>query len=353
MPHSDLEDGDTFYKVFSNSSDEFKSEIKDIYFGYPFEYEHDGVKKVFGNIKNANASQEQIKYLLKIQKEFGVPASLTMNEMNIPRELLVPGQPKLEFIKFVKSFYDAGIRVCTMSNTQLMSENILQKLMPDMRWKTTINHHIDSAQLVVDYVKLGYDTIILDRNLHRNMKELKQIRKAVDRLNKTRAKKVELSLLVDENCMDKCPFKDIHDAHFPSEKYITEGMSVTTCSKWRFLEDMPRKGMDAFWFTPSDFLEVKELVDDFKYTGRFSKISSFDKFTWNLRGVKYNSFQELLNSNEKRIEKASLFRNIPHQVKPEMEVLNKLLKNCRNQCWNCHKCEDTYGIEHFDSLIEL
>ena len=29
------------------------------------------------------------------------------------------------------------------------------------------------------------------------------------------------------------------------------------------------------------------------------------------------------------------------------------LPNCKNQCWDCHLCEDAYGFEHFDSLAQI
>jgi len=33
--------------------------------------------------------------------------------------------------------------------------------------------------------------------------------------------------------------------------------------------------------------------------------------------------------------------------------LEQRLKNCKNQCHNCHLCERTFGLQDFDSLIEL
>jgi len=33
--------------------------------------------------------------------------------------------------------------------------------------------------------------------------------------------------------------------------------------------------------------------------------------------------------------------------------LEQKLKNCRNQCWNCHLCERVYGVPALDSLVSL
>ena len=33
--------------------------------------------------------------------------------------------------------------------------------------------------------------------------------------------------------------------------------------------------------------------------------------------------------------------------------LEKLLTSCKNQCWDCHECERTFGMEDIDSALQL
>jgi hypothetical protein len=33
--------------------------------------------------------------------------------------------------------------------------------------------------------------------------------------------------------------------------------------------------------------------------------------------------------------------------------LEKILKSCKNQCWDCHECERTYGMQDVDSALQL
>ena len=33
--------------------------------------------------------------------------------------------------------------------------------------------------------------------------------------------------------------------------------------------------------------------------------------------------------------------------------LEKLLLNCRSQCWDCHECERTFGIQDLDSALQI
>ena len=33
--------------------------------------------------------------------------------------------------------------------------------------------------------------------------------------------------------------------------------------------------------------------------------------------------------------------------------LEKILRTCRNQCWDCHECERTFGFRDVDSALQL
>ena len=35
------------------------------------------------------------------------------------------------------------------------------------------------------------------------------------------------------------------------------------------------------------------------------------------------------------------------------EKLLDTLKTCKNECYDCHLCEKVFGVEPFDSLVEL
>ena len=57
-------------------------------------------------------------------------------------------------------------------------------------------------------------------------------------------------------------------------------------------------------------------------------------------------------ANKLRAEK--YFSELEHPYKTEAGIkMCKALPNCKNQCWNCHLCEDAYGYEHFDSLSQI
>jgi collagenase-like PrtC family protease len=175
---------DTYYQLIKNSSQQFKDEIHDIYFGKPFHYRYNGQKKKYGNPMGVEATNAQVESLFKIQNEFGIDISLTINSIETPQELISDKKLLKDFVAYLKLFYDRGLRSCTLASPHIIRSGILHDKFPDMRWKNTVNHRVANAQQVLDYIFLGYDTIVLDRSLCRNLNELKKIRKAVEPLAK-------------------------------------------------------------------------------------------------------------------------------------------------------------------------
>ena len=170
-------------------------------------------------------------------------------------------------------------------------------------------------------------------------------------------------------------------------------MAYVSCNMWKNqqLGSLPRIGTSCVWDTNERFDAYNQLVDVFKFSGRLkspfagSKPESYACWSYidgdNIFAAR--SFQDVYNlgtgmlsnwnglgyittpnkqdrinhfvHNEPVAAKArNYFANLDHPYKTEAGVkMCKALPNCKNQCWNCHLCEDTYGIEHFDSLAEI
>ena len=78
------------------------------------------------------------------------------------------------------TFYERGLRSCTICSSHMMRSGLLQQCFPEMTWKNTVNQLVDNAQKVIDHLAIGYNFIQLDRSLNRNMAELRNVRKCVD-----------------------------------------------------------------------------------------------------------------------------------------------------------------------------
>jgi hypothetical protein len=391
---------DTYYQLIKNSSQEFKDEIHDIYFGKIFRYRHDGRDKRYCNPMGVEATDAQVDSLFRIQSEFGIEISLTINSIETPHELFSDKNIFEEFSDFIKSFYDRGLRSCTIASPHLIKSGLLHKKFPEMRWKNTVNHRVADAQQVMNYIFCGYDTILLDRSISRNLNELKKIRKAVDYYNKKYkpVKKIITSLLIREGCLYNCPFKKEHDSigeHISGQYFNT--LSKITCDNWRFTEPfgkLPRNAIDLVAADKETYNDFAEYNDIFKYSGRFTVFpflpgdTQHKKACWNFEHQKKftfdyapcgpddtvysDSISEAVNDNIMPLHwwgfgwvdadivknnyknKLEILGNAPNFWKTDKgQRLGEILKNCRSQCWDCHECEKTFETPRFDSALQL
>jgi hypothetical protein len=383
-----------FYEMMKNADPKYIANIHDVYFGKFFYYEYNGQQKRCGNPMGVEASDEQIDYLFKLQEETGVEISLTFNTVEVPHEVQFDHTILEQFVEWIGSYYDRGLRSCTMSSEHILRMGILQQRCPDMRWKSTVNQIVSDAQQFIDYAYLGYNTILLDRSLNRNIRELKRIKRAQDYLNSLNPqKKLMTSLLVAEACIYHCPFKKEHDS--VGEVIGTEyfkSIADLSCNGWRQHQEfavLPRSGINLVAGQADTFNEFAELVDIFKYSGRLTNpvfkpedakhmkacwyYDDINKFKQSIsivgKTVYSDDFTEVIDNNL-----GPIHNWIPGWIdtrytkedwrttrKPYTGIwatdpgkrLEKILRTCRNQCWDCHECERTFGMQDVDSALQI
>ena len=383
-----------FYETMKNADPKYIASLHDVYFGKFFNYEWNGQQKRCGNPMGVEASDEQIDYLFKLQAELGVEISLTFNTVEVPHEVAFDQNIREQFVEWIGGYYDRGLRSCTMSSEHILRMGVLQERCPDMRWKSTVNQIVADAQQFIDYAYLGYNTILLDRSLNRNIRELKRIKRAQDYLNSLNPKKKLLtSLLVAEACIYHCPFKKEHDSvgEVIGTGYF-EGIADLSCNGWRQHQEfaeLPRSGINLVAGQAETFKQFAELVDIFKYSGRLTNpmfkpedakymkavwyYDDINKFKQSIsfagKTVYADDFNEVIENNLGPIHNwipgwidARHTKEDWHKTyRPYIGVwatepgkrLEKILRTCRNQCWDCHECERTFGFQDVDSALQL
>jgi hypothetical protein len=217
------------------------------------------------------------------------------------------------------------------------------------------------------------------------MDELKRIKDVVENYkNKYPEKHVKTCMLVWEGCMPSCPFKREHDdlqIYHRKIDYWESHLGILSCIRWKNILGkiiVPRSGTSCFWLSVDTFKEYADLVDVFKYSGRLSikfppQDSGSIQFGWFAgKHAAIKSFSEII---ENRLEpvyswyhgpgisprfkidmkdiKEDLKDNSDFLMTDKAKKLEQKLKNCKNQCYNCHLCERTFELPAFDSLIEL
>jgi hypothetical protein len=405
IPHFDATEAPgIFHDIIDNASAQYRREISDIYFGRVFRFEHDGVQKAYGNVMGVEASEDQIDRLFAIQREHGIEISLTLNQVVPPLELYTDRRVLDEFLEFIGGFYERGLRSCTISGVHLIASGILHAAFPDMKWKNTVNHRVSDAQAAIDLLHLGYDVVQLDRSLNRDLEELRRVKEAIDRSRADNPRRVvQTSLLVYEGCLYRCPFNAEHcSLEALGEEFDYSGvLGPLSCGTWRSSEyrDLPRAVVGSVWVSGRTFKEYADLVDVFKWTGRLTNLDanpgSGDVADLVRRGCYVSnqaraghvydsdclargedelawaeSFTEVLESNLEPISawvNASIFsygaspdKNWEQYrrwaadsilTQEDGRRLERALKTCRNQCWDCHLCERVFGLHSVDSLV--
>lgn len=393
LPHPDRwKNPEIFHERLANADDQYRHEIADIYFGMSFHYNHNGEQRTYGEVMGAQASENAYRSLLDIQERFGIPISLTINAVNQPRELVENRDILNQFIDFISRFYGDGVRRCTISHIHLMNLGVLQESFPRMHWKNTVNNHVRSAQEFIDYIGLGYSTVVLDRSLNRDLDELARIKVL------SRKYGVHTCLLAHEGCIPACPFKHEHDSWQAGiEKSESmdywQGIGNNTCGLVRRGRTaiskhdrhvLPRATTDLVWTDREDFDAYADVVDVFKFWGRLSseppqghkqQVSCWlfrpaSSVEWCVdRPIWASSFEEIYNADLLPFN-AWVFNSYVHGrqtdrnwnmiqeasigsvwLTPEGKSLSRLLRDCRSQCYRCHACEALYGLEPFDSII--
>lgn len=387
-------DQSSYYEAMKNSSLVYKTEIFDIYFGKIFRYKYrqqefwDNYARLheiqYGNVMGVEASNEQIDNLFRIQNEFGISISLTINQLNIPIEIFYSQNSRVAgaFIDWIAEYYDRGLRSCTLANNHLMRTGILQRKFPDMKWKNTVNQQVMTAQQVLDYLYLGYNVVQLDRSMACNFEELKYVKEAVENYKlKFPEKQVKTCMLVWEDCMPYCPFKREHDdlqIHVRKANYWQSDLGSLTCKRWTDELGgslLPRFGTNCYWCSTGSFEEYADLVDIFKYSGRLRQYDIQNSTNLQAGWVSENkyfadSFAAIINNRLEPIHLWQFGVGVPGQIETRPEVikeglnkspwmtekgrsLERKLKNCKNQCYRCHMCEKVNNFGDIDSALEL
>jgi hypothetical protein len=166
--------------------------------------------------------------------------------------------------------------------------------------------------------------------------------------------------------MYSCPFKDEHDNFNAltngADNYFISNYkrSSISCDNWRYssVARLPRIGVDMYLKDKEMLDEYLEYVDVIKLSGRLMNLNN--KKQSDLQQILINGYDSLHQFIQNDcgaidIQLSPTDNSFDYSVlkTKEGQKLMDLLTYCKNQCYDCHKCEDVYGVTQFDSLVEL
>lgn len=288
--------------------------------------------------------------MLFLQDELNITVSPVFNNIYVP-----PTKENLErFVENLKPLYDKGIRSITQPHSLWMRFGLLQKHFPDLEIKNTVLRRLKSAQDFWNFAELGFDYVNIDRVLMRDLKSLKEIKRAQKKFREKHGKYVILSMLTNEGCLGNCRYWEEHYQHTMTHPDIRfsdkcDGVfnsvkMMNDCSK------APLYALNKVFLSPfrEDFEEIAQYFDVVKVAGRKTPQANYEHLTvW---------FPLLSGTDPFALPPNLLIRKCYEEGNASLRELldnwRKTIKTCRFQCWNCRACEELHEQVGMTDLID-
>jgi len=276
--------------------------------------------------------------MLFLQDELKIKSSPVFNDIYVP--------PTIEnlklFIENFKPLYDRGIRSITQPHSLWMRFGLLQKHFPDLEIKSTVLRRLKTAQDFWNFAELGFDYVNIDRVVMRDLKSLKEIKKAQKKFQEKHDKYVMLSLLTNEGCLGNCKYWEEHYQHTMTHPDINSSEKCDSIfNQIKLMNDCSSEllySLKKVFLSPfrEDLEEAVQYFDVIKVAGRKTPQANYEHLTvW---------FPLLTGKGPFALPPNVLIRKCHEEgtetLKESLNKWRKIIKSCRFQCWNCSACEE-------------
>lgn len=281
-----------------------------------------------GRVGNLTTTEELVAVVGAIH-EAGVRVDITMNSTCDGGDWYAPETLERQ-IGFIRTMHeDHGVEAVTLANPFLIEQ--ARAACPNLEISASVLSDIDCFSRAEAFALAGATTLCVDTSINRDLKLLRQIR---ERLG------VELKLMANEGCLNKCPFRKFHMnlISHKSQEQEEEGTSFSfACG-----DIIGRDGGQIFksnWIRPEDLRRYEGVTGFFKIVGRDmlpSKVlrctrayleESYDGNLFDLlcSSIGYYGIEFRAHIDNKALDKTSFF---------------KRTSTCNRQCHRCTYCAD-------------
>jgi collagenase-like PrtC family protease len=311
---------------------EDRDQINDIYFSDPT---INPTARHFNDTDFVDDMWDDLKFL---KFDFGIEMNYTMNSSVWKNEVYQPAGKQM-LIENLRTIYNHGCTMLTFNNLMLLRDIEFREHIPPFKIKLSVNNKIstlDELKFLHDNVSLNY--FILDRSINRNIDEIKRIH------NYTKDKNIKLTLLAQEGCLTKCPFKQTCDNMIATfhdyDEHEVNDLRLQHSQKFcdAHYQEKPEDLLKSPWISPPGLVVYEDYIDYVKLAGRGVNINiikaSFDAYLKRSADI---SLADLFASHHysETIKSISVF---------ELEEKNytNQTKSCRNRCADCDYCDRVY-----------
>jgi collagenase-like PrtC family protease len=252
-------------------------------------------------------------------------------------------------VGFVRAMHEEhGVEAVTLANPFFI-ENV-RAACPDIEISASVLADIDCFSRAKAYANAGADVMTVDVSINRDLKLLRQI---------TQKLGIELKLMLNEGCLNKCPYRKFHMnlISHRSKETSDEGTGFSfACGE--ITRDDPGQIFKSNWIRPEDLRRYAEITRFFKVVGRDmlkSKVlrcvkayldEGYDGNLFDLlcSSIGYYGIEYSAHIDNKALDTTSFF---------------KRTSTCNRHCHSCDYCEELaakllgYGWVSRENLEDL
>lgn len=287
------------------------------------------INDAHGILMSAENNRAHIEQMLYVQEQTGINISLVFNNIYVPNDL---DNLKI-FLQNFKKYYEMNVRNITLPHILWMKTGEIQREYPELYIKSTVLRRVRNGQEFWNFALAGFNCVNVDRLLFRNLNTLREIKNAQKNFYECYGRYVDISMVIDENCIGNCPFWEEHYQHSMTSKICSsevtnvEGFNlVPTYSGCRDFENVCLRRVNLIAFK-DDMNKVFENIDLIKIGGRRFNVDTF------------KIMDTVMDSQ--LICHPLLHKILVRGEKKEVELLEewrRRTKNCEYQCWKCDLC---------------
>ena len=262
-------------------------------------------------------------------RQTGIRADITMNS-TCDGSAWYSAETLTRQIGFIRRMHeDHGVEAVTLANPFLIEH--ARKACPDLEISASVLSDIDCFSRAESFARAGANTITVDTAINKNLKLLRHI---VERLG------VEIKLMVNEGCLDKCPYRKFHMNYIShrSKDMDSEGTSCSfACGN--ITKQDPGQIFKSNWVRPEDLHRYEKITRFFKIVGRdmlpskvirCAKAYLNESYSGNLfdilcSSIGYYGIEYSAHIDNKSLDQTSFF---------------KRTATCNRQCHTCTYCDD-------------
>jgi collagenase-like PrtC family protease len=292
-----------------------KGYVNEIYFQVP--------KKIMGSgrvIFEEKDYEDRIKKIIIACKKSRISSNLLLNATCEGED---NGSKRYadSIISYLKKLKKTGLDSVSVTNPIHIQR--IKKEVPNLVIHSSVNCYVKNSEHAKYLKYLGVDVITIDRDINRDIKLIRKIKKDTG---------AKIKVVLNEGCLKNCPYRQSH-FNMISHNRDTDYFDETSCVN--IYRKFPEKIFSIPFIRPEDLKKYDGAVDFYKISTRTMSTEKIPVILNAYIEEKYDGDLLMLLSTKGLFDH---FKNIDNMILNNEGFSNKLWA-CDNECEKCDYCK--------------